>query len=97
MKFALAPEGLTAAMNAAGHEGYVIPKDKMLNIIAAALPHLKAMEGGEEVIIPQAHTQHFEHAVEEHLQGLWKSLAAHEIFLQSGLGSRLRWLLLGRR
>lgn len=99
MKFALTEMGITAAMTAAGNEGYVIPKEKMLNILAAAMPHLSEIEGEDaaEVIIPQAHTAHFEQAVETHIQALWTSWAQHERFLRGGLLKRLRWLFLGRR
>lgn len=99
MKLALTESGLIAAIAAAGHEGYVIPKEKMLNILAAAMPHVSEIEGesAAEVVIPQAHTAAFEKAVDEHVGALWQTLAKHEKFLRSGLRERFLWLFLGRR
>jgi hypothetical protein len=96
MRFELTEAGVTAAQTAAGHEGYVIPKNKMLNIIAAAMPHVTSIDEGEEITIPQAHTAHFEEEVGKHINLLWMGIANHErLLVKASLKERVRWLLRG--
>jgi hypothetical protein len=96
MKFSLTQEGLIAATAAAGHEGYVIPKDKMLNIIAAVMPHITSVEDGEPISIPQAHTAQFEAEVTQHINLIWMSLAKQNKLLdKSNLKERVRWVFRG--